>query len=186
VASVDSSYKKEGDCYLIEVHIKQLSQLYNSFDPSPFIEKDLDDDAVDYIVSSVKQFPLSQKLKLLIEMPKFEMKRVSETHIRKSITNYFSYAADNLERRLRNKLKDGRFALFVGVVTLVTALSLADVAQVHLSGFLQKVAVNGMLIGGWAAMWFPISTFLYEWWPLAREIRLNRKIAEMPVDFRFY
>jgi hypothetical protein len=34
----------------IEISLNRLSQLFNSFDPSPFHERDLDQDAEDYII----------------------------------------------------------------------------------------------------------------------------------------
>src|SRR5438309_1002720 len=33
---------------VIEVHVRELSQLFNSMDPSPFLDKDLDVDAEEY------------------------------------------------------------------------------------------------------------------------------------------
>src|SRR5215475_3977230 len=39
----------------IEISLNRLSQLFNSFDPSPFHERDLDQNAEDYIVSSAEE-----------------------------------------------------------------------------------------------------------------------------------
>jgi len=183
--TVESRYKREGDSFLIELKIKQIGQLYNSLDPSPFIEKDLDDDAVDYLFGAAKEFPLKQPLKLVIHMPLHEMKRISETHLKKSFASYFHYYADNSERRMRNKLRDGRAAFMIGLIALIASITMADFAEMNLSGFIREIAVNGFIIGGWAAMWFPITVFLYEWWPLARESKLYRKLANMEIDVRF-
>ena len=35
----------------------KIEQLFNSMDPSPFYEKDLDDDAEEFIVSWAQEFP---------------------------------------------------------------------------------------------------------------------------------
>mgnify|MGYP003392134273 CR=1 FL=1 len=40
---------------VIEVRIRELAQLFNSFDASPFHERDLDDDAENYIVSWARE-----------------------------------------------------------------------------------------------------------------------------------
>jgi len=40
----------------IEVRIRELTQLFNSFDPSPFQERDLDSDAEEYIVAGRVNF----------------------------------------------------------------------------------------------------------------------------------
>ena len=41
----------------IEISLSRLSQLFNSFDPSPFHERDLDPDAEEYIVGSAEEVP---------------------------------------------------------------------------------------------------------------------------------
>ena len=51
---------------LIEIKIKKTNQLFNSLDPSPFLDKDLDDDAADYIYSSVAEHHLGLKQKIII------------------------------------------------------------------------------------------------------------------------
>jgi len=43
-----------------------MSQLFNSMDPSPFIEKDLDDDAEEFIVSWAQEFSPDAPIKLRI------------------------------------------------------------------------------------------------------------------------
>ena len=43
----------------IEINLIRLSQLFSSLDPSPFHERDLDQDAEDYIVGSPKRLPAS-------------------------------------------------------------------------------------------------------------------------------
>ncbi|HEV2716906.1 MAG TPA: hypothetical protein VGU64_16700 [Terriglobales bacterium] len=45
----------------IEISLNRLSQLFNSFDPSPFRERDLDQDAEDYIVGSVEEIWLTAR-----------------------------------------------------------------------------------------------------------------------------
>ena len=39
----------------IELHIREVAQLFDSFDPCPFYDRDLDSDAEDYIVASVRE-----------------------------------------------------------------------------------------------------------------------------------
>ena len=39
----------------IEVRVRELGQIFNSLDPSPFTERDLDDDAEAYIVGWARE-----------------------------------------------------------------------------------------------------------------------------------
>jgi hypothetical protein len=55
-----------GHPHTISVKLRDMNQLFNSMDPSPFIEKDLDDDAEEFIVSWAQEFSPNAPLKLRI------------------------------------------------------------------------------------------------------------------------
>ena len=44
-----------------------------------------------------------------------------------------------------------------------------------------EILREGLLIGGWVAMWRPMEVFLYDWWPIAADISLFERLARMPV-----
>jgi hypothetical protein len=43
----------------IEISLNRLSQLFNSLDPSPFHERDLDQDAEEYIMGQPRRFGIT-------------------------------------------------------------------------------------------------------------------------------
>ena len=49
----------------IEVKLQELEQFFNTIDPSPFHEKDLDHDLEEFIVSWAKEYPLHESLRLV-------------------------------------------------------------------------------------------------------------------------
>ena len=53
----------------IEISLNRLSQLFNSLDPSPFHERDLDQDAEDYIISSAEEIGLQRPIALIVHLP---------------------------------------------------------------------------------------------------------------------
>jgi hypothetical protein len=50
----------------IKLNLHDISQLFNSMDPSPFIERDLDDDAEEFIVSWAQEFFLDDPVRLRV------------------------------------------------------------------------------------------------------------------------
>jgi len=46
----------------IEIRIEDIAQLFESLDPFPFREKDLNKEAEEFIVSWAREFPLNQPL----------------------------------------------------------------------------------------------------------------------------
>ena len=41
---------------------------------------------------------------------------------------------------------------------------------------------EGLLIIGWVAMWEPVNTFLYGWWPIVHKLKIYQKIIDMDVS----
>ena len=55
-------------CAVIEVQVSELKQLFNSIDPSPFRDKDLDPRAEEFIVGWAKDLPSDTLLALQIDL----------------------------------------------------------------------------------------------------------------------
>jgi hypothetical protein len=97
----------------IEIRLSNPQQLFNSLDPSPFHERDLDEDAEAYIVDSADEYPLDQPLTLVIYLPP-DYSAKSRPDLGSGIHHYFAYRAEETRRRLRIFFREGRTALIVG------------------------------------------------------------------------
>ena len=56
------------DCAVIEVHVTELKQLFNSIDPSPFRNRDLDPKAEESILARAKDFGRETPLALVVNL----------------------------------------------------------------------------------------------------------------------
>ena len=65
-------------------------QLYNSFDPSPFHERDLDDEAERYIAGWAREIRGTGQLKVMVTLPKGAHNSEGARRIPEAIHNYFS------------------------------------------------------------------------------------------------
>lgn len=54
----------------IELNLRDINQLFNTMDPSPFHEKDLDRDAEEFIVSWAQEFHRHGPLDLIVHLEK--------------------------------------------------------------------------------------------------------------------
>ena len=165
----------------IEINLTRLSQLFNSFDPSPFHERDLDHDAEEYIVNSAEEIPRQRALCLVIHLPADQLPNVGSNDLGEAIHNYFDYRKTNEQRRLRLLFRDGRIALITGIAFLFCCVLLREVAFSFGNGTASRIIGEGMLIIGWVAMWRPLEIFLYEWVPVRRRCRTLEKLAKMRV-----
>ena len=83
-------YRIEGDWTLIEIKLSETNQLFNSMDPSPFRERDLDPDAAAYVMDALRELHGHARVKLVVYFPGPHDAGL-ETMIHQSIRNYFSY-----------------------------------------------------------------------------------------------
>ncbi|MFO0995540.1 MAG: hypothetical protein U1F33_02575 [Alphaproteobacteria bacterium] len=177
-----TAYRREGGVALIEMRLTSVRQLFNSLDPAPFPEKDLDREAEAYIVDSVREFPIDAPLKLVFHLPREEMEAARD--LASSIHNYFAYRLRMTSRDLTFLLRQGRLTLLIAIAFLLACLSLRQLVLSFDDSAFGHVLAEGLLITGWVAMWRPIEILLYEWWPIRRRCRVAEKLTTMPVEVR--
>lgn len=181
---LESHYKKEDGIYLIEIKLREIRNLFNSLDPAPFLEKDLDDEAEKYIIDAVDEFPLNTPLKLIIYLP-LEIAESEDAHtIPESIRNYFEYRSQHAKKNLEFALKQGRISLLIGLTFLFFCISTREAISALALGTAGEILAEGLLISGWVAMWRPIQIYLYDWWPIQRLRRIFEKIQHMDIEVR--
>ena len=166
----------------IEIRLREISQLFNSLDPSPFLEKDLDSDAEDHIVGWARDVPAADRLTIVVHLPEAEAVRPNARELGGSLANYFAYRAEGASRELRELFRRGRWSLSVGLPVLLLCLIGSQLAR-SLAGEhpLARLIAESLIILGWVANWNPIELFLYKWGPIARQRDLYRRLAAADV-----
>ena len=158
-----------------------MNQLFNSMDPSPFIEKDLDDDAEEFIVSWAQEFSPNAPIKLRIYLDQSPAEDPKEL-IKTAVHNHFAHRAKITDLEFKRLLRQGRTSLFIGLVFLAACLFLSKMLLGHEAGTWAAVVRESLTIAGWVAMWRPMQIYLYDWWPLLRRSRIYAKLSHMPVE----
>jgi hypothetical protein len=168
----------------IEVFVDKIDQLFNSMDPSPFPEKDLDSDAEEFIVSWAQEFPRRDPFKLVVDANQLPAHGDAQHVVETAVHNYFAYRAKLKRLEFRHLLKEGRTSLVIGLIFLGACLFTSQLLLRREQGTLSIIARESLTIAGWVAMWRPMQIFLYEWWPLLRKRRLYQKLSRMHVEVR--
>jgi len=168
--------------FLVEINLQTPRQLFNTFDPSPFHEKDLDGAAERYIVDAVDEIPIHKPVHLVIHLPENVIVSEMAKQFQDAIQRYFAYRASEANHQLRRCFREGRIALLVGFSFLLTCLMMRELLLPYGEGFFKSLLAEGFLITGWVALWHPLDVFLYHWWPLLRRYRLLNKISQLSVE----
>jgi hypothetical protein len=168
----------------IEVNLQDLEQFFNTMDPSPFHEKDLDADLEEFIVSWATEYPLRDPIRLVVHLRSRLPGLDAQTVIERAVHNYFAYRTELNAREFKQLLREGRLSLIIGLTFLTVCLSGAQAAgRYNIPG--ATVVETSLTIAGWVAMWHPMELYLYGWWPLRRAGKVYRKLSTIPVEVRY-
>ncbi len=169
----------------IEVRIKSPLQLFDSRDPAPFWERDLDDDFVEYVVASAREFSIPTPLKVVIYVEEKESKDLPKQAIREAIHSYLTYRIDVQSGELKSFIKRAQVFLAIGLLTLISCLSVAQGMTISEPPGWAGILRDGIVIFGWVSIWKPIELILFDWYPIFETLRFYKKLLQTEIDIRF-
>jgi hypothetical protein len=166
----------------IEVRVAELRSLFNSIDPSPFRERDLDPRAEAFIVEWSRDLPVDVPLGLVVHLERGPVAADDVHVLRDAVHEFFQQRASGARRSLRELFRRGRSSLGIGLAALAASVAIGDLVSLYVprEGY-GTLLSESVLIGGWVAMWRPLEIFLYDWWPIRAEARLFDRLSVMPV-----
>ncbi len=173
----------EGTEIPIELRIRSMNQLFESFDPSPFREKALDPAAHRYILSCAQESSPNPSLRLVIHLA--QSLRDESGVIIEGIHNHFRLEAQTARRELHRQMRIGRFSLLWGLVILAACSAGRGLLAMQPEPIVRFFS-EGLLILGWVSLWRPIEILLFEHWKARDECRWLERLSKIRVEFTFY
>lgn len=157
--------------HTLELRVRELSQLFNSLDPTPFLNRDLDRSCEAYIENWALPLPPDSALQLVIHVEKPVAAKEAGELLADAIHNHYDYKTKLVRGELVQLLSQGRASLGIGLVFVAACLTAGELLSSAFPGHATKIARESLTIIGWVAMWRPVQIFLYDWWPLKHRIR---------------
>lgn len=165
----------------IQLRLRELPQLFNSMDPSPFLDRDLDADAEEFIMSWAREHPKDHELELAIHLTTPPALDRAEG-VEEAVHHYFSVRSQMKQHELKQLMRRGRLSLAIGLGFLTGCLFLGEFAGRLIGNDTgANIVREGLTIIGWVAMWRPLEIYLYDWWPVRDERRLLARLTRMHV-----
>jgi hypothetical protein len=169
----------------IAIRVGAISNLFNSFDPSPFREKDFDADVEAFLVGWVRELPQGMPFTIGVYLPPAEAAKPEAARIAEAFAYYFGYRARIAEQDMRELFRIGRRSLAIGIVVLIACLAASRLAALFIpNAVAARVVEESLFIVGWVANWRPIEIYLYDWVPIRRRIQLFRRLATATVQVK--
>lgn len=164
----------------IELRLRELAQLFNSMDPSPFIDRDLDSDAEEFIMNWAREHPKDHEFELTIYLATPPTPERA-SGLEESVQHYFANRHEVKCQEVKRLLKRGRFSLAVGLLFLAVCLSAGKILVKLRHEPTPEFFTESVTILGWVALWRPLEFYLYDWWPLRDERRLLERLSRVRV-----
>lgn len=160
----------------IDVHVGEIRQLFNSMDPSPFRERDLDPRAEAYIVDSARELSRHASLRLAVSLSGTASTSEDMAALPQAVHDYFAQRGVATRTGLRRLLRTGGWSLLIGVSFVAASTLIGNWVGVG------SVLHESFIIGAWVALWRPLEILLYDWWPILADARLFDRLATMAVE----
>ena len=118
------AYRIENDHALIEIRLHTVRQLFHTLDPAPFHEKDLDDNAADYLEQACHEAGRRRKVRLVVHLPAEEVQSESSRSLAEAIHNFFAHRERQLGNDIARLMRYGTASLTIGLIFLIDCLAL--------------------------------------------------------------
>ncbi len=179
--ALDRYERDEAGVACIDVATDKASDLYSYFDRfSPYLRRDLEQDLVDYLIACAEEIhpqPFVVRF-AFVQAADAELQQ----RIGHSMTSFFTYLLEKERQTLRGMLYRSGVFLLLGLLILLAAVLLEGVPTSN--RVVLNVLAEGVNIAGWISMWEALATFLVDWFPHRRKLRLYHRLASAPLQFR--
>ena len=168
---------------MLNLYLAETRQLFDSMDPAPFHERDLDPKADAYIVDWAREAPARVPLRLVVHLGRETATAGTDAVLREAVDDHFRRRARATWARLRRLFREGRISLVIGLGFLLLAIVVGEWIASRIGSERYAIVVQeSLIILGWVALWRPMGIFLYDWWPIRAEAKLLDRLGEMDVQ----
>lgn len=173
--------RNEDGGYIIDITAGKIHDLYNDFDKAaPYVRKELEQNLVDYITDSARELGKENfTIRFHLQEPPDD---VMKARITTSINSYFMYLRSIELTELARTLRTSLIFLVLGIAILFLSVWVNQKITTDTT-VVTKVFAEGLTVAAWVSLWESLATFLINWTPYTRQVKIYERIAHAPVQF---
>jgi hypothetical protein len=165
----------------VSVHVRDLAQLFNSLDPSPFWDRDLDPEAAQFIEEEFSEKLSAETWHLHVHA---QEGIALAADLQAAVEHYYERLANSARRSLRDEMRLGQLALLGGAAIFLLSMTARGIVKSLLPGGAPRLLDEGLIILAWLALWRPAEWLVYGWIAPYRKRRLYERLAAIRVSVR--
>lgn len=173
-------YDSIDDSYHVTIDLDSYRDVYSEWDYSPVINRDIDDDLIDYLMDCSQEIGLRRNMAIDFYIPD---DIVNEEKERKSVIgfhHYFAYRIRKIKAERLRKLNKLYILLIIGVAFL----SSANLIGMFITGFASSIISEGLFIGAWVAVWEIFNTIFFGIGELSRKLKHYNRLRMIPINYK--
>lgn len=168
--------------YRVHIDLDTYRDVYSEWDFSPLINRDLDEDLIEYIYTCSKEIGLKRSMALVFHMPESLKDYVKELRSIEGYHRYFNYKLRMLKYKTWENRRQGLLLVVLGVVLLILS-SFSHLLS--LEPLVEEVLSEGLMIGAWVAMWETFTILFFGTAEDRHMIRHYKRLNEIPIFYEY-
>ncbi len=175
-------YSEESDSYHVDIRLEDYWDAYSSWDYSPYINREMNDDLLEYLMSCSYEIP--RKKALIVEF--HLMKGVSDASREKKSTegmyNFFGYKIRQAKNERMRMFRDTLTFLLLGTFLLILSYVASNFID---NALLQELVSEGLIIGAWVMIWEMFYIWFFQINKMTFEIKHYKRLTKSQIIFKY-
>jgi hypothetical protein len=168
--SVNRRHRQHGaSAATLNIHVRNLAQTFNSLDPSPFWDRDLDREAAEFIEGEFSEKLSAGAWHLHVHT---QEGAALASDLQAAVEHYYERLANSARHRLRDEMPVAQLALMGGLAIFLMSMTIRSALSSLLHASAPRALDEGLIIIAWLALWRPAESLIYGWVPLYRRRRV--------------
>jgi hypothetical protein len=140
--------------FVLDVSAESYEHLFNHLDPSPYKQRDLDPDLLDYLLICSEDIPFYYPIQISVKIPLSQQDNLREKEIMAGMKSNFAHWVHLTKSRI-SRIRKKAFTYILTSISLITISTLIRNWMPESVGLV--FIPEGLMIGGWVFMWEAIS-----------------------------
>ncbi len=175
-------YNHEKSKFIVDVQLEDYRDAYSGWDFSPYTNRDLDEDLIEYLLEC--SYEITLKYGVIMKFHILDQLYSSEREERSllGMVNFFQYQIRKLNNQKMRVIRDIVLFLIIGAVLLLFGFY---VKNYFTESIMLSVLSEGLFIGGWVMLWEMFSAWLFEMKKVNQKIKHFKRLADSEILYTY-